>query len=146
MGKRGGAMLTKSAVYLGTSTKPEYLALDFANRHGLITGATGTGKTVTLQILAEGFSRAGVPVFCADVKGDVARLTQPHQPNDVPPRQADKLRYSDYTFDAFPTVVWNLYGRHGDPVRTTVSEMGPLLLSRMLELNTTQEGVLNAAF
>src|SRR5690554_3548133 len=146
MGKRGGAMLTKSAVYLGTSTKPEYLALDFANRHGLITGATGTGKTVTLQILTEGFSRAGVPVFCADVKGDVAGLSQPGEPKDFLAARAEKIGFSDYTFEAFPTVFWDLFGRQGHPVRTTVSEMGALLLSRMLELNATQEGVLNAAF
>ncbi len=139
-------MLVDNAVYLGTSTRPEYLALNYGNRHGLITGATGTGKTVTLQILAEGFSRAGVPVFCADIKGDVAGLASAGEPQDFLAARAEKIGFSDYTFGGFPTIFWDLFGRQGHPVRTTVSEMGPLLLSRILELNATQEGVLNAAF
>jgi len=139
-------MLKPSAVYLGTSTQPEYLALRYANRHGLVTGATGTGKTVTLQILAEGFSAAGVPVFCADVKGDVAGLAAPGVPQDFLAERAGKIGFSDYAFSAFPVIFWDLFGRQGHPVRTTISEMGPLLLSRMLDLNATQEGVLNAAF
>jgi uncharacterized protein len=139
-------MLSDTAVYLGTSTRPEYLALNFGNRHGLITGATGTGKTVTLQILAEGFSKAGVPVFCADIKGDVAGLAAAGEPKDFLAARAETIGFSDYTYESFPTVFWDLLGRQGHPVRTTVSEMGPLLLSRILELNATQEGVLNAAF
>src|SRR5690606_14255774 len=139
-------MLVSDAVYLGTSTQPEYLALNYANRHGLVTGATGTGKTVTLQILAEGFSAAGVPVFCADVKGDVAGLAAPGMPQDFLAERAEKIGFSDYAFSAFPVIFWDLFGRQGHPVRTTISEMGPLLLSRMLDLNATQEGVLNAAF
>ncbi|WP_332717196.1 helicase HerA-like C-terminal domain-containing protein [Pelagibacterium mangrovi] len=139
-------MLVSDAVYLGTSTRPEYLHLEYGNRHGLVTGATGTGKTVTLQILAEGFSSAGVPVFCADVKGDVAGLAKPGEPQDFLAERAEKIGFSDYKFENFPTIFWDLFGRQGHPVRTTVSEMGPLLLSRMLELNDTQEGILNAAF
>lgn len=139
-------MLVSDAVYLGTSTRPEYLHLEYGSRHGLVTGATGTGKTVTLQILAEGFSSAGVPVFCADVKGDVAGLAKPGEPQDFLAERAEKIGFSDYKFENFPTIFWDLFGRQGHPVRTTVSEMGPLLLSRMLELNDTQEGILNAAF
>ena len=139
-------MLVSDAVYLGTSTRPEYLHLEYGNRHGLVTGATGTGKTVTLQILAEGFSRAGVPVFCADIKGDVAGLSKAGEPQDFLAERAEKIGFSDYAFESFPTIFWDLFGRQGHPVRTTVSEMGPLLLSRMLELNDTQEGILNAAF
>ncbi|MCD7059412.1 helicase HerA-like C-terminal domain-containing protein [Pelagibacterium xiamenense] len=139
-------MLNDTAVYLGTSTGPEYLALDKANRHGLVTGATGTGKTVTMQILAEGFSRAGVPVFCADIKGDVAGLAVAGEPKDFLAARAEKIGFADYVFEGFPTILWDLFGRQGHPVRTTVSEMGPLLLSRILDLNDTQEGVLNAAF
>jgi len=139
-------MLVDNAVYLGTSTRPEYLALEFGNRHGLITGATGTGKTVTMQILAEGFSRAGVPVFCADIKGDVSGLAAPGEPKDFLSARAEKIGLADYSFEGYPTIFWDLFGRQGHPVRTTVSEMGPLLLSRVLELNPTQEGVLNVAF
>lgn len=139
-------MLVDDAVYLGTSTRPEYLHLGFGNRHGLITGATGTGKTVTLQILAEGFSRVGVPVFCADIKGDVAGLAKPGEPKDFLAARAEKIGFTDYAFEGFPTIFWDLFGRQGHPIRTTVSEMGPLLLSRMLDLNATQEGILNATF
>ncbi len=139
-------MLQDDSVYLGTSTRPEYLALEYANRHGLITGATGTGKTISLQILAEGFSRAGVPVFCADVKGDLSGLSAMGEPKDFLSRRADLIGFSDYRHDSFPTIFWDLFGRQGHPIRTTVSEMGPLLFSRMLDLNPTQEGVLNIAF
>ncbi len=139
-------MLIDDLVYLGTSTDPEYLALKYANRHGLITGATGTGKTVSLQILAEGFSRAGVPVFCADVKGDLSGIAVAGEPRDFLAKRASDIGFKDYEFDSFPTIFWDLFGRQGHPIRTTVSEMGPLLFSRMLDLNDTQEGVLNIAF
>lgn len=138
--------LTDDAVYLGTSTKAEYLDLKYANRHGLVTGATGTGKTVSLQIMAEGFSRAGVPVFCADVKGDLSGIAVRGEPKDFLAARADTIGFDDYGFEAFPTIFWDLFGQQGHPVRTTVSEMGPLLVARMLELNDTQEGVLNIAF
>lgn len=139
-------MLVDDKIYLGTSTRPEYLALRYANRHGLITGATGTGKTVSLQIMAEGFSRAGVPVFCADVKGDLSGIGAMGEPKDFLLKRAADIGFTDYVNEKFPTIFWDLFGRQGHPVRTTVTEMGPLLLSRMLDLNDTQEGVLNIAF
>jgi len=134
-------------VYIGSSTKPEYIRLPFANRHGLVTGATGTGKTVTLQVLAEGFSEAGVPVFCADVKGDLAGLAAAGEPKSFLAERAAAIGFTgEYRHAAFPVVFWDLFGRDGHPIRTTVSEMGPLLLARLLDLNDTQEGVLNIAF
>jgi uncharacterized protein len=136
-------MLVDDKIYLGTSTRPEYLALKYANRHGLITGATGTGKTVSLQIIAEGFSRAGVPVFCADVKGDLSGIGAMGEPKDFLAKRAADIGFADYVNDKFPTIFWDLFGKQGHPVRTTISEMGPLLLARILDLNDTQEGVLN---
>ena len=127
-------------------TEEQRLLLDLANRHGLITGATGTGKTVTMQILVEGFSAAGVPVFVADVKGDVSGLSQPGVPKDFLFSRADTIGLPDYGFRAFPVVFWDLFGTAGHPVRTTVSDMGPLLLARMLDLTEVQEGVLTIAF
>lgn len=147
-------MYQEGQVYLGTSrhpddsiNKPEYLQLKLANRHGLITGATGTGKTVSLQILTEGFSRAGVPVFCADVKGDLSGLSMAGESKDFLEARADTIGFADdYDYEAFPTIFWDLFGEQGHPIRTTISDMGPLLLSRLMELNATQEGVLNIAF
>ncbi len=139
-------MLINDAVYLGTSTKPEYLALKYANRHGLVTGATGTGKTVSLQVMAEGFSRAGVPVFCADVKGDLSGIAMAGEPKDFLLKRAETIGFDDYGFEAFPVIFWDLFGKQGHPIRTTITDMGPLLLSRLLGLNDTQEGVINIAF
>lgn len=139
--------LQDDKVYIGTSVKPEYLTLKLANRHGLVTGATGTGKTVSLQILAEGFSAAGVPVFCADVKGDLSGIAAPGVAKDFLAKRAEQIGFAEeYRFEAFPTVFWDLFGEQGHPIRATISEMGPLLLSRLMELNDTQEGVLNIAF
>jgi DNA helicase HerA-like ATPase len=125
------------------------LRLDYANRHGLIAGATGTGKTVTLQILAQGFSDAGVPVFLSDVKGDLSGLaragSEGHKLHDAFTERADKIGL-DLTYAAAPVTFWDLWGESGHPVRTTVSEMGPLLLARLMELSDAQEGVLNIAF
>jgi DNA helicase HerA-like ATPase len=132
-------------ILLGRSTKPEHLTLKLANRHGLIAGATGTGKTVTLQVLAEGFSNAGVPVFAADVKGDLSGIAAAGQSKDVFVRRAAEIGMT-YTPDSFPVVFWDVFGEQGHPIRATVTEMGPLLLGRLLELNDTQEGVLNIAF
>jgi DNA helicase HerA-like ATPase len=139
-------MLLDDKVYLGQSTRPEYLTLKFANRHGLITGATGTGKTVSLQVIAEGFSRVGVPVFCADVKGDLAGIAAMGEAKDFLVKRAADIGFDDYTQDKFPAILWDLFGTQGHPIRATISEMGPLLLSRVLGLNDTQEGVLNIAF
>ncbi len=124
----------------------QFLDLKRANRHGLIAGATGTGKTVSLQILAEGFSQAGVPVFMADVKGDLGGLSQPGVAKASFTDRAAKIGYDQYGFEGYPTVFWDLYGQSGHPVRATISEMGPLLLGRLLELNETQSGVLNLVF
>ncbi|WP_120501295.1 helicase HerA-like domain-containing protein [Roseovarius sp. EL26] len=126
------------------------LSLKYANRHGLIAGATGTGKTVTLQILAEGFSAAGVPVFLSDVKGDLSGLgdtgSEEFKLHQAFTDRAQTIGFADYVYTAFPVVFWDLLGEQGHPVRTTVSEMGPLLLSRLLELTDAQEGVINIAF
>jgi DNA helicase HerA-like ATPase len=141
------ALMSKSgSVFIGKSVKPEVLLLKLANRHGLITGATGTGKTVSLQILAEGFSSQGVPVFCADVKGDLSGIAAKGVSKDFLEERANKINFKDYSYDAFPTIFWDLFGEQGHPIRTTVSEMGPLLLARLMNLNDTQEGVLNIAF
>jgi DNA helicase HerA-like ATPase len=138
-------MLQDGKIFIGKSAKPETLDLRLANRHGLITGATGTGKTVSLQVLAEGFSQAGVPVFAADIKGDLSGLAAPGNGKEPLVKRAKDIGV-DYAPDQFPVVFWDLFGEQGHRVRATVSEMGPLLLSRLLDLNDTQEGVLNIAF
>jgi DNA helicase HerA-like ATPase len=117
-----------------------------ANRHGLIAGATGTGKTVTLRVIAEKFSAIGVPVFVADVKGDLSGISLPGQENSKIMERVGQLALDGFQFSAFPTTFWDLYGRQGHPVRTTISDMGPLLLARLLNLNETQSGVLTLAF
>jgi DNA helicase HerA-like ATPase len=132
-------------IFVGKGEQPAVLTLAFANRHGLVTGATGTGKTVTLQVLAEGLSRAGVPVFAADIKGDLSGISVVGEAKDALVKRAKSLGF-DYQPDEFPAVFWDVFGEQGHPVRATISEMGPLLLSRMMELNDTQEGVLNIAF
>ncbi len=137
---------TSSRILVGKGTAPCHLDLALANRHGLIAGATGTGKTVTLQVLAEGFSRAGVPVFCADVKGDLSGLSQPGEPSPRLEERARSLGVADYRYEPTPVLFWDLFRERGHPLRTTVSEMGPLLLARLLGLNETQEGVLHIAF
>lgn len=134
----------------GQPNVAQSLLLNRANRHGLIAGATGTGKTVTLQILAESFSNEGVPVFCADVKGDLSGLcvagSHEHKLHDKLVLRADKIGFEDYGYHAVPTVFWDVFGEKGHPVRATISEMGPLLLARLMSLTDTQEGVLNIAF
>ncbi|NWG26058.1 MAG: DUF853 domain-containing protein [Pseudorhodoplanes sp.] len=132
-------------IFVGKSVKPEYLTLRLANRHGLATGATGTGKTVTLQVLAEGFSRAGVPVFAADIKGDLSGVAERGEAKDFLVDRATKMGLK-YEPDQFPVIFWDLFGEQGHPIRTTVSEMGPLMLARLMNLNEVQEGVLNIAF
>src|SRR5690348_6794925 len=136
---------TGEKIFVGKGEQPAWLTLALSNRHGLVTGATGTGKTVSLQVMAEGFARAGVPVFAADIKGDLSGISQPGEPRDFVVKRASEigLRFQP---DQFSTVFWDVFGEQGHPVRATVTEMGPLLLSRMLDLNDVQEGVLNVAF
>src|SRR5262245_57629303 len=132
-------------ILVGRSHKPEVLTLALANRHGLVTGATGTGKTVTLQVLAEGFSNAGVPVFAADIKGDLSGIAELGEAKEAFVSRAKSLGIK-YQPDQFPVVFWDVFGEQGHPVRATISEMGPLLLARLMDLNETQEGVLNICF
>jgi len=132
-------------IFLGKGDKPEMLALAFGNRHGLVTGATGTGKTVTLQTIAEGFSRAGVPVFAADIKGDLSGIAAPGEAKDAFVKRAKDIGF-EYETDEFPAMFWDLFGEQGHPIRATVFELGPLLLSRILDLNDVQEGVINIVF
>ncbi|MDD1517902.1 MULTISPECIES: helicase HerA-like domain-containing protein [Bradyrhizobium] len=136
---------TDAKIFVGKGDEQAWLTLALANRHGLVTGATGTGKTVSLQVMAEGFARAGVPVFAADIKGDLAGICQIGEPKDFIVKRANEmgLRFQP---DQFSTVFWDVFGEQGHPVRATVTEMGPLLLARMLDLNDVQEGVLNVAF
>ncbi len=133
------------AVFIGKGAGPVFLELPLANRHGLVAGATGTGKTVTLQVLAEGLARAGVSVFAADVKGDLSGVAAVGEATDALVKRAAELGF-DYKPDQFPVVFWDLFGAQGHPVRATVSEMGPLLLARLMDLNDAQEGVLTIAF
>jgi DNA helicase HerA-like ATPase len=146
-------MLEDGKIFIGTSfdakgarEKGEYLELRLANRHGLVTGATGTGKTVTLQALAEGFSDAGVSVFAADIKGDLSGIAAMGEPKDFLAKRAKEIGLDPYVNDKFPVVFWDLFGEQGHPIRATVTEMGPLLLARLMNLNDTQEGVLNIVF
>lgn len=144
----------ETAIFVGgggpEQNAPCWLRLDLANRHGLITGATGTGKTVTLQILAEGFARAGTSVFLADVKGDLSGLAEAGAETDALHEKlqsrAGKIGLAPYDYGSVPVEFWDLFGEQGHPVRTTVTEMGPLLLARLMDLNETQEGVLAIAF
>ncbi|HYR65716.1 MAG TPA: helicase HerA-like domain-containing protein [Reyranella sp.] len=139
-------MSDDTAIFVGASDARQFLLLKYANRHGLIAGATGTGKTVTLQTIAEGFSAYGVPVFMADVKGDLSGVCQPGADNPRAIERAKQLKIDGYAGRAFPTVFWDLFGEKGHPVRTTVTEIGPVLMARLLQLNDTQEGVLNIVF
>ncbi len=133
-------------ILVGKGERPVHLLARYGNRHGLVAGATGTGKTVSLLVLAEGFSRIGVPVFLADVKGDAAGLALAGSANERIRQRVLELGIEGFTHEASPVVFWDLYGKLGHPVRATVSEIGPTLLARMLELNDTQAGVLEIAF
>ena len=121
---------------MGKGEQPVHLLAKYGNRHGLIAGATGTGKTVTLMVLAEGLSNQGVPVFCADIKGDLSGISAPGEPKDFILKRAKEVDI-DYQPDEFPVIFWDLFGEQGHPIRATVSEMGPLLLSRLMSLNAT---------
>ncbi|PJG57101.1 ATPase [Bradyrhizobium forestalis] len=136
---------TDDKIFVGKGDEQAWLTLALANRHGLVTGATGTGKTVSLQVMAEGFARAGVPVFAADIKGDLSGISEAGEAKDFIVKRATEMGLS-FQPDQFSTVFWDVFGEQGHPVRATVTEMGPLLLARMLDLNDVQEGVLNVAF
>jgi DNA helicase HerA-like ATPase len=131
---------------IAQAKEPQYLLPQMANRHGLVAGATGTGKTVTLQVMAEAFSRIGVPVFAADVKGDLSGIGQPGKDNPKIAERVKKMKLEGFQFAASPVTFWDVFGEQGHPVRATVSEMGPLLFSRLLNLNDTQAGVLSLVF
>ncbi|MFA5028887.1 MAG: helicase HerA-like domain-containing protein, partial [Candidatus Methylomirabilota bacterium] len=135
-----------SQILLGKGEQPVHLLAKFGNRHGLVAGATGTGKTISLLVLAEGFSRLGVPVFMADVKGDVAGLAMAGTPNGTIQQRVAQIGIEGYAHEGSPVVFWDLEGKLGHPVRTTVSEIGPQLLARILGLNDVQSGVLEVAF
>jgi DNA helicase HerA-like ATPase len=139
-------VIDPSRIRVAVGDEPIELLSRYGNRHGLIAGATGTGKTVSLQILAEAFSARGVPVFLADVKGDLAGLSQPGRTSEKFERRLKMLGIDDWQPSAYPVVFWDLHGKQGHPLRTTPSEIGPLLLARMLGLNDVQEGVLQVAF
>ncbi|MCA0301521.1 MAG: DUF853 domain-containing protein [Proteobacteria bacterium] len=138
--------MTENAIFVGASEADQFLLLKYANRHGLVAGATGTGKTVTLQTIAEGFSAYGVPVFMADVKGDLSGIARAGGDSPRAVERARQLKIEGYGGRAFPAIFWDLFGEKGHPVRTTVSEVGPVLMARLLQLNDTQEGVLNIVF
>ncbi|HJS31679.1 MAG TPA: helicase HerA-like domain-containing protein, partial [Alphaproteobacteria bacterium] len=139
-------MTQASEILVAKGARPHALLPRFANRHGLIAGATGTGKTVTLQTVAEGLSARGIPVFLADVKGDIAGLSQPGAPKPKIVERIKTLDIADHRFEGFPTLFWDLFGEQGHPIRATVSDVGPLLFSRLLDLNEVQSGVLNLVF
>src|ERR1700730_5816601 len=136
---------TSDKILVGKGEQPVWLTLALANRHGLVTGATGTGKTVSLQVMAEGFARAGVSVFAADIKGDLTGISEVGEAKDFIVKRAGEMGLT-FQPDQFSTVFWDVFGEQGHPVRATVTEIGPLLLSRMMDLNDVQEGVLNIVF
>jgi uncharacterized protein len=142
--------LSETAIIVGgggeAQTDPQCLAFKLANRHGLIAGATGTGKTITMQVLAEEFSRAGVPVFLTDIKGDVGGMALAGEDKQWQKKRAERIALPSFEFCDTPVIFWDFFGEHGHPVRATLAEVGPVLLSRMLDLTEAQEGVINIAF
>lgn len=139
-------MYSNNKIWIASSDKEIYLYPEMANRHGLITGASGTGKTVTLRVLAESFSEAGIPVFFSDMKGDVGGICQPGEDTEKMRKRIDKFGIKDFKFKGFPTRFWDVYGETGHPVRTTMTEMGPSLLSRLMNLSDVQADVLTVVF
>lgn len=139
-------MFADDKIWIGKSDKRVYLEPKMANRHGLVSGATGTGKTITLKVLAESFSDLGVPVFISDIKGDLASIAIAGTDNENMQERIKRFGIENFTYKGFPVQFWDVYGEGGIPVRTTVSEMGPLMLSRILDLNETQEGIMNIVF
>ena len=140
-------MLKEDKVLVGKSGEKELsILLDKANRHGIITGATGSGKTITLKVMAESFSDAGVPVFLADVKGDLAGTALPGSTSESLEKRLEKLEIDDFKYKGFPVHFWDVYGSKGHPVRATVSSIGPQIMSKMLGLSDAQEGILSIIF
>ena len=143
-------MLHDSKIWIGSceNGNPVYLLPSMANRHGLIAGATGTGKTVSLKVLAEGFSDMGVPVFLSDIKSDLSGMVMNGTASEAIDKRLDKcgVPKDEFKYTSYPTEYWDVYGEQGIPIRATVEDMGPLLMSRMLSLNETQSGVMNIAF
>ena len=137
---------SSESLLIAKNKKEIHILPKMANRHGLVAGATGTGKTVTLQTLAENFSAIGVPVFMADIKGDLSGIGMPGGDNPKVCDRVKELKLTDYSPEACPVVFWDVFAKQGHPVRTTISELGPLLLSRLLDLNDTQSGVLSLVF
>ncbi len=143
---RGSASMSEGILIGGSDAGQISLDPKYANRHGLVAGATGTGKTVTLQCLAEGFSDLGIPVFLADIKGDVSGISQAGKPHPKVDERVEKIGIENYTQRGYPVAFWDVFGQQGTPVRTTISEMGPQLISRLLDLNETQESILTLVF
>src|SRR5688572_11863173 len=139
-------LMEQQGILIGKGERELRLLPNMANRHGLIAGATGTGKTVTLRVIAESLSRLGVPSFLADVKGDVSGLAKPGAPNPKLQERVERLDLAGFSFESYPVEFWDVFGAQGNPVRATVSDLGPLLLGRLLNLNETQTGVLNLVF
>lgn len=139
-------MFADNKIWIGKSDKRVYLEPKMANRHGLVAGATGTGKTITLKVLSESFSDMGVPVFIADIKGDLASIAIAGTDNENMRERIGRFEIENFSYKGFPVQFWDVYGEGGIPVRTTVTEMGPLMLSRILDLNETQAGVLSIVF
>ena len=141
-------MLVEDKIWISKNDTEQYIELKRMNRHGLISGATGTGKTTTLRVLAESLSKAGIPVFAADIKGDLSGLAEPGHdtPNMIERRERIKVNEKGFTYQGFPVTFWDVFGEKGHPVRATISEMGPILLSNILNLTPAQEGILNIAF
>ena len=140
-------MYIDNKILIGKSKNKElYIVPDKANRHGLITGASGSGKTITLKVMAESFSSMGVPVFLADVKGDLAGTCMPGENSEKIQERLDSINIKDFEFKGFPVTFWDVFGKDGHPIRTTLQEVGPTILSRMLGLNDTQEGILTVIF
>lgn len=133
-------------ISFGYGSKPAQLLSNKLNRHGVIAGATGTGKTVTLKVLAEQLSEAGVPVLLSDIKGDLASLAEKGEVTEKIAERLKKVHVEDFEPSSYPVAFWDIFGENGINIRTTISEMGPILLSQLLGLNETQEGILNIAF
>ena len=139
-------MYTGQKIWVGRGGTDSFLLPSMANRHGLIAGASGTGKTITLKVLAESFSDMGVPVFLSDIKGDLAGMCLPGEASASLNKRLEKFGLTDFTYQSYPTCFWDVYGNNGHPVRTTVSDMGPLLLARLMGLSDVQQGVLEILF